>query len=74
MSDSEISTRLIEYEDLIMCNGGCEDFWCLFHEMHFADCTCELRIWAEDNLILWAEEKKRSGIASPAPPESDSKR
>lgn len=26
--------------DIIRCED-CEDYWCAFHELHFADCDCE---------------------------------
>jgi len=44
----ESAVRLIEYSDLDICDM-CEDYWCRKHEVHFYDCSCRLRIWADDD-------------------------
>lgn len=43
--------RLIEYDDLTACEM-CEEPVCNFHKVHFADCSCELKMWYEDNLRM----------------------
>ena len=43
--------RLIDYEDLEVCDL-CEDYICMFHQVHFEECDCQLKIWAEANEAL----------------------
>ena len=49
--ESDNNIRLIEYDDLTPCEM-CEEPVCNFHEVHFADCSCELKMWYEDNLRM----------------------
>ena len=42
---------LLDKEELVMCES-CEDYVCPRHDMHFADCTCQLRDWVWDSDCL----------------------
>ena len=49
------SKRLISYDDLTTCEM-CEDYWCPYHDKHFADCTSWLKWEWEEQIIKQLKE------------------
>ena len=44
----------------ISCEN-CEDYWCIEHEKHVADCDCPgIEVWMENDVYPYISEEKQT--------------